>query len=118
MPEDASNSSIDINITINNNGVSDTTTSDPENDEGAPPASVPKTKRQVVAFFEAPQSQKSYTREEMLSEDWEDCIVGVDAGCMELPAEKKTYTKEEMMSDAWEDCIVGVDADCLALPDN
>lgn len=35
-----------------------------------------------IAYFEAPIS---YSKETMLSEDWEDCIVGVDEGCLALP---------------------------------
>ena len=35
-----------------------------------------------IAFFEAPVS---YSKETMLSEDWEDCIIGVDADCIAIP---------------------------------
>lgn len=37
-------------------------------------------------FFELPSSSSpSVTRDEMMSEDWEDCLVGVDDGCLEIP---------------------------------
>lgn len=87
-----------------------------------------KAKRQVVAFFEAPK--KKYTREEMLSDEWEDCIVGVDAGCIEVPeqdeagstagsfAKRASFSRVEMMGEEWEDCIIGVDEGCLEIPDN
>ena len=61
-------------------------------------------KRQMVAFFKAPdhgpevlppsssaqeedviQNTISYTKEEMMSDLWEDCIVGIDEGCLEIP---------------------------------
>jgi len=114
LPEDAPNSSINIDITINNNN-SEGEGSSAEDQQPEAESETKKSKRQVVAFFQAP---KHYTREEMLSDLWEDCVVGQDAGCLELPAEQKVYSKEEMMSDAWEDCVIGVDADCIALPDN
>jgi hypothetical protein len=69
-------------------------------------------KRQMVAFFKAPdngpevlppsssqaqtqaqeesrivQTASSFTREEMMSDLWEDCMVGIDEGCIELPDE-------------------------------
>lgn len=58
-----------------------------------------KAKRQIVAFFESPSlglsstTERSepefvqYTREYMMSDLWEDCIVGIDEGCLEVPEE-------------------------------
>ncbi|KAK9899516.1 hypothetical protein P389DRAFT_176512 [Cystobasidium minutum MCA 4210] len=69
-----------------------------------------KAKRQMVAFFEAPSSSMAtnqeesnpifqstasaeeaeavqYTREYMMSDLWEDCIIGIDEGCLEIPEE-------------------------------
>lgn len=41
-------------------------------------------KRQTVAFFQSPMD-KTFSREEMMSDLWEDCIVGIDEGCLEVP---------------------------------
>lgn len=41
-----------------------------------------KEQKRNVAYFEAPIS---YSKEAMLSDDWEDCIVGVDEGCLAIP---------------------------------
>ena len=48
-------------------------------------SSVTKTKRNVIAFFEAPEKKHDYSRDVMLSDDWEDCTVGLDEGCFEVP---------------------------------
>lgn len=43
-------------------------------------------KRQMVAFFQSPSEEaKSFTRNEMLSDLWEDCLVGIDENCLEVP---------------------------------
>jgi hypothetical protein len=43
-------------------------------------------KRQIVAFFQSPSEEaKSLTRNEMLSDLWEDCLVGIDENCLEVP---------------------------------
>lgn len=61
-----------------------------------------KQKRGFVAFFQAPAAEehentlvarevveaieeRSFSREEMMSEAWEDCEVGVDEGCLAIP---------------------------------
>ncbi|CAD6580479.1 MAG: hypothetical protein CYPHOPRED_001227 [Cyphobasidiales sp. Tagirdzhanova-0007] len=76
-------------------------------------------KRNNIAFFQVPALAETTSKIEMMSEDWEDCIIGVDAGCLEVPEQsatiEKRYTSEEMMSDDWEDCQIGVDADCLEI---
>ena len=42
-------------------------------------------KRNVIAFFEVPEKKHDYSRVVMLSDDWEDCTVGLDEGCFEVP---------------------------------
>lgn len=52
---------------------------------------VARLKRDIVAFFQSPSKESTisskthYTRDEMLSDLWEDCIVGQDPECLELP---------------------------------